>query len=111
MTKGERDRLVEISSTEIDAVKRRIAVLEESAKLLFHEDNAGRPGLREMIKTKSANERDLRPARLRLNKLERVLKNIDDADFGICYICEQPIPVVRLIEMPGISRCTKCEDK
>ena len=111
MTKGERDRLVEISSTEIDAVKRRIAVLEESAKLLFPEDNAGSSSLREMIKTKSANERDLRPARLRLNKLERVLKNIDDADFGICYICEQPIPVVRLIEMPGISRCTKCEDK
>ena len=111
MTKGEREELVKISSTEINAVKRLIAVLEESAKFLFPEGNAGRPSLREMIKTKSANERQLRPARLRLNKLERVLRKIDDADFGICYICEQPIPVARLIEMPGISRCTKCEDK
>jgi len=34
MTKGERDKLVEISSTEINAVKRLIAALEESARLL-----------------------------------------------------------------------------
>jgi RNA polymerase-binding transcription factor DksA len=111
MTKGERDRLVEVSSAEIDAVKRRIAVLEESAKLLCREGNPDGTSLREMIKMKSVSERELRPALARLGRLERVLRKIDDTDFGLCYICELPIPIARLMEMPGISRCAKCEDK
>jgi hypothetical protein len=111
MTRGERDKLIEISSAEIHAVKRLIAALEESARLLCCEGKPGGASLREMIKTKSAGERELRPALARLGRLERVLRKIDDSDFGLCYICEQPIPVARLMEMPGISRCSNCEDK
>lgn len=111
MTKGKREKLVKIISTEISAVKKLLAVLENSAKLLSPEDTGRRSSLREMIQTKSANERELRAAQLRLNKLERALKKIDDPEFGICFVCEQPIPLARLMEMPEITRCMKCEDK
>lgn len=111
MTKGKREKLLKIISTEINAVKKLLAVLEESAKLLPSEDSGRRPSLGEMIQTKSADERELRAAQLRLNKLECALKKIDDPEFGICFICEQAIPLARLMEMPEITRCMKCEDK
>ena len=111
MKKTERKKLSEKIASEINEVKRLIAVLEEAAKLLSLEGAAGRFSMREMIKAKSAGEGELRPAKVRINKLERALKKIDDPDFGICFICEQVIPVSRLMEMPETTRCIKCEDK
>jgi len=111
MTRDERKRLFNKINDEIGLSKQHISVLKEAARLLLPENSGNRSSLREMIKTKSANERELRPAQFRLNKLECALRKIDDIDFGICFICEQPIPAVRLIEMPGTSRCTKCEGK
>jgi len=111
MTREERKRLFNKISDEIGLSKKHISVLKEAARLLLTENTGNRSSLREMIKTKSANERELRPAQFRLNKLECALKKIDDTDFGACYICEQHIPFARLLEMPGTSRCTKCEDK
>jgi DnaK suppressor protein len=110
MTKGQRRKLTEKITTEIDMVKKLIAVLFESKKLLFPEDSGRRFSLREKIKAESVKEGALRAAKSRLNKLERALKKINDTDFGICFICEQAIPFMRLIEMPAMSRCVRCED-
>jgi len=111
MTGEQRRKLFNRITDEIQLSRKHISVLQEAARLLLPEESGNRSGMREMIKAKSANERELRPAQVRLNTLERALRKIDDTDFGICYICEQSIPVVRLIGMPGVSRCAKCEDK
>lgn len=111
MKKRERQGLVNKISTEIDIFKKNLAVLEESANLPSPESSVGRASLGDMIRDKSAKERELRAARLRLNKLESALRNIDDPDFGICYICEKQIPIAILIETPEITRCIRCKDK
>ena len=111
MKKAERKKLTEKIASEIGEVKRLIAVLEEAAKLLSNEGSGGRFSLRETIKAKSAGEGELRAAKVRINKLERAVKKIDDPDFGICFICEQVIPFARLMEMPETTRCIECEDK
>jgi len=111
MTEEDRKRLVSRITEEIDFSKKHISVLNEAARLLLSEKSENRSGVREMIKAQSANKSELRPALVRFNKLERALKKIDDQEFGICYICEQSIPVARLLEMPETTRCTKCEDK
>jgi len=111
MTKQERQGLVKKISTEINTLKKLVTVMEEPANLLSPEGPGGRLSLRDMIKIKSAVERELRAARVRLNKLESALKKIDDPAFGTCYICEQPIPLVRLLAIPETTRCIKCEDR
>ena len=111
MTKQERQALLKKISAEINTLKKLVAVMEESANLPSPEGPDGRSSLRDMIKMKSADERQLRAARVRLNKLESALKKIDDPEFGTCFICEQPIPFARLIETPEITRCVKCEDE
>ena len=85
--------------------------MEESANLLSPEGPGSRISLRDMIKMKSAEERKLRAARVRLNKLESALKKIDDPEFGTCFICEQPIPLARLLAIPETTRCIKCEEE
>jgi DnaK suppressor protein len=110
MTKGQSKKLTDKITTEIDTVKKHIAVMLESKELPSPEDSGRRSGLREKIKTQSVKERELRAAKSRLNKLARALKKINDPDFGICFICEQSVPFTRLIEMPEMSRCVRCED-
>jgi len=109
MKKAERKKLAEKIASEIGEVKRLIAVQEEAANLLSKEGSGRRFGLKEMIKARATNEGELRAAKVRSNKLERASKKIDDPDFGICFICEQAIPVARLMEMPETTRCIKCE--
>jgi DnaK suppressor protein len=111
MTKQEKQRLIEKISAEINILKKLLAVMEESANLLSPEGPGNRISLREMIKMKSADERELRSARVRLNKLESAFKKIDDPGFGTCFICEQLIPLARLLAVPETTRCIKCEEE
>lgn len=111
MTKRERQGLVKKISTEINTLKKRVAVMEESANLFSPERPGSRLSLRDVIKMKSADERKLRTARVCLHKLESALKKIDGPEFGTCFICEQPIPLVRLLAMPETTRCIECEEK
>ena len=111
MKKRERQGHVNRITSEIDISRKLLAVLEGPGKLSYPESSAGRSSLGDMIKAKSAKERQLRAARLRLNKLESALKNIDGPDFGTCFICEQPIEIAILLETPEITRCIRCKDK
>ena len=111
MTKRERQRLVIKISTEINTFKNILAVMEESANLPSPEGPGARLSLRDKIRMKSADERELRAARVRLTKLESALKKIDDPEFGTCFICEQPIPFARLLTISGTTRCIKCKDE
>jgi DnaK suppressor protein len=101
-----RDRIL----TELDLLKRRISDLEVLANLLSSEDTTRKVGLRELIRAQSENEKGLRGARARLNKLESALQKIDDPDFGACFICEEPIAAAMIIRMPEITRCARCKD-
>ena len=111
MTKQEKQRLIEKISAEINKLKKLVAVMEQSANLITPEGPGGRLSLRDKIKMKSADERELRSARVRLNKLESAFKKIDDPGFGTCFICEQPIPLARLLAVPETTRCVKCEEE
>ncbi len=46
-----------------------------------------------------------------LSKLERVLKTINDSDFGLCRGCEEPIPFERLMIVPETNMCVECAEK
>jgi len=111
MTKKEKKRLREKISAEINILKKFFAVREESVNLLSPEGPDNRISLRAMIKMKSADERELRFARVRLNKLESAFKKIDDPEFGTCFICERPIPLARLLTVPETTRCVKCQEE
>jgi len=59
------------------------------------------------IINKSINEAALSKAQDKLKKINISLDRIDDDNFGSCIQCGEPIPIQRLLLMPG-SLCIKC---
>ena len=57
---------------------------------------------------------DLSAARLdheirRLRELDEALLRLDQADFGVCAVCAQAIPLSRLLANPAARRCIDCQ--
>ena len=42
------------------------------------------------------------------NKLKLVLDKVNDADFGLCMRCGNPIPIGRILLMPQSRNCVRC---
>ena len=75
-------------------------------------DNAiGRLTRMEAISAKSINAAALAKARRTLTRLERVLPRIEDAAFGLCRACENPIPFARLMILPDADLCVPCAEE
>jgi DnaK suppressor protein len=45
-----------------------------------------------------------------LDKIDKALARIEDASFGICETCEEPISIKRLEARPETTLCIKCKE-
>ncbi|MDA7761958.1 TraR/DksA family transcriptional regulator [Crocinitomicaceae bacterium] len=90
--------------------KNEEAILDykESTKPISPENAIGRVSRMDAINNKSVVEAALRKAEEKLNKLKLVLNKVDDADFGICIRCGEPIPIGRVLLMPQSRNCVRC---
>jgi DnaK suppressor protein len=111
MTKDDKDKLEKIITAEKDNLLTNIQSLEEGSKPVAPDEAIGRLTRMDAINAKSINEANLNSARVKLAKLERALSKLDDPDFGTCAICEEPIPVGRIMLMPETTVCVKCADR
>ncbi len=111
MTKEDKEKLLKIIVAEKDNLLVNIKSLEEGSKPVAPDDAIGRLTRMDAINAKSINEANLNTAKVKLVKLERALSKLDDPDFGICAICEEPIPVGRIMLIPETTVCVQCADK
>ena len=95
----------------IEVLKENIISYKQLTKPIPPDNSIGRLTRMEAISSKSINEAALRSANNTLSKLERVLKTINDPDFGLCRECEEPIPFARLMIVPETDMCVECADK
>jgi DnaK suppressor protein len=110
MTDSERNELKLKIHSDIAETKETIAELTELTKPIAPDDAIGRLTRMEAINSRSINEASLNAARARLNKLERALDRVDNENFGICVICDKPIPFKRILLMPEVIKCVQCAD-
>ena len=94
--------------SELQAVTEDIKNLKEQTKPISPENAIGRISRMDAINNKSVNEASLRESLDKLKKLEMALTKVDDADFGICIRCAQPIPIGRIMLMPHANKCVQC---
>jgi len=111
MTPEEKSNLKEKLAKEIETLKKDIPGFEKLIKPIPPDNAIGRLTRMEAIQSKSIHEANLRSARQKLSRLERALTNIDDPAFGICSLCDQPIPIGRMMLMPETTTCVKCADR
>lgn len=111
MSPDEKKKLKIKIEQDIQILESEIRSLKEQIQPIAPDDSIGRLTRLEAINAKSMNEANLRHAEHRLEKLNTALKNIFDEDFGICVVCEVPIPTGRMMLMPESTVCVKCKEE
>ena len=93
---------------ELKKTEELILDYKESTKPISPENAIGRVSRMDAINNKSVVEAALRKAEEKFNKLKLVLDKINDADFGLCMRCGNPIPIGRILLMPQSRNCVRC---
>jgi len=47
----------------------------------------------------------------RANKLAEALERLRAGEYGLCEECEEPIALKRLLAMPEVTTCVRCQDR
>ena len=99
-----RDRILE----EITKTKLLVKTYRELTKPIAPENAIGRISRMDAINNKTVNESALKKEELKLKNLQIAIMKIDDADFGVCIRCKQPIPLGRILLLPQAITCVNC---
>ncbi len=111
MDKNDKERLTHHIINEIEVLKNDVSAYKVLARPVSPDNAIGRLTRMEAINSKSINEAALRKAKERLLRLEMVLKTIEIPDFGLCKVCEEPIPFARLMAVPDAALCIGCAEE
>ncbi len=111
MNSQQKDELKEKILFQLKEVGNDITSLVERTKPISPDNAIGRITRMEAISAKSVNEKALANAKARRKGLEVALDNIDDPDYGLCQICEEEIPLGRIMLMPETTVCVKCAQR
>lgn len=111
MNTDQKDTLTNHIRKTIVELKEAIEAYKALTQPIAPDDSIGRLTRMEAINSKGINEAALRKARNKLSRLERILRDIDDPDLGLCQACEEPIPFARLMAMPESDLCVTCAEK
>ena len=93
---------------EIDKTEKSIVEYKEITKPIAPENAIGRISRMDAINNKSVTEAALRTAEEKLDKLNYMIKQVGENDFGVCVKCKKPIPIGRILLMPQSRHCVNC---
>lgn len=108
MTVEEKTTLQNAIEQKIKQTEKAIADYKDMTQPVAPDVAIGRISRMDAINNKSVMEAALREAEAKLKRLQSALQKINDADFGICQKCKQPIPKKRLMVMPDSVKCVQC---
>ncbi len=108
MNKEDKQEIKKRILEELKKTEELILDYKESTKPISPENAIGRVSRMDAINNKSVVEAALRKAEEKLNKLKLVLDKVNDADFGLCMRCGNPIPIGRILLMPQSRNCVRC---
>ncbi len=111
MNKEEKMQLRNKIIAETESLEESIKSLEETSKPVPPDNAIGRLTRMEAINAKSISEASLNAARTKLAKLNRAMTRLDDPEFGMCVLCEEQIPLGRIMLLPETTVCVRCADR
>jgi len=103
-----KNRLEEIRANLLGGLKKTRQTNQEeefSQMLADFSDDATRSFNRQMILNLGEQERET------LKLVEEALYKIKNGDYGVCAVCEEPIPEARLDIVPFALHCVTCLDQ
>ncbi len=93
---------------EIAKTEKIVADYKEMTKPIAPDDAIGRVSRMDAINNKSIVEASLRKAEDKLRGLHHVLSQLGTKEFGLCMMCNQPIPLGRILFRPESVYCVNC---
>ena len=108
MTAAERAQRKPPNKKAIAEIHERLPTLKEAAKPVAPDTAIGRLSRMEAINAKGVRDAALHETKERLKRLQERMERIDDANFGLCAGCSQPILFARLLYIPDTDRCVRC---
>ena len=111
MTGPERERLRGIITQQIETLQQDIANLEILVAPIAPDVAIGRLSRMEAIAEQGVNQTKLHQSRQKLASLRQTLPRLDSPEFGLCEICDKPIPLARLALMPDTRSCVTCLER
>ena len=103
-------KLKKIMKDEIKTLQKNIIALKQATQPIPPDNAIGRLTRMDAINTKNINAANLRNTKLKLTRLEQALRQVEHPDFGYCVVCEEAIPLKRLLLMPESTMCVKCKE-
>jgi DnaK suppressor protein len=97
-------------------LNRRREMLEQVAHLEFERDELGQHFIESIDSAQKENLTQLiykldERGKEEIAEIELALSKIDSDRYGICEICDKPIPIKRLKVLPATRLCRKCAHK
>ena len=103
-----RDRLLKLRE-ELQAIA---AIGDESAAVVeLDQSKVGRLSRMDAMQAQAMAKASGQRREAMLRNIEAALKRIDDGDYGLCRVCDEPINPKRLEFDPTALRCIECESK
>ena len=108
MNKKKKSLILKKVVNEITETELKIKEYNKLSQPIPPENSIGRISRMDAINNKSVLEAALRELKSKIEKLKRVKKKINSAEFGLCIKCKKSIPYGRIILVPEAEKCVKC---
>lgn len=104
----ETDKIKHKILEEIAKTEKIVIDYKEITQPISPDDAIGRVSRMDAINNKSVVEASLRKAEDKLRGLNHVLSQIGSKEFGLCLMCNNPIPLGRILFRPESVYCVNC---
>jgi DnaK suppressor protein len=108
MTSVEKEEIREQVKAELMTLEKSASTLTELLNSEVQSDANDWFSTKESNPSKEINEIALAKARQRIVILKNILNRVDTPEFGICVVCNKPIPFGRMKAFPTATRCVSC---
>ena len=108
MTTQEKQIITEKITSDISKLEHQIELLKEKTKPVSPDCSLGRLTREEALNEQMMNKKVLSEAILTFTRLQNAKRRLNHKMFGICVMCEEPIPAERMMIRPESVRCVAC---
>lgn len=108
---ADRQRITEALNSLHVELTEMISNLASAAETVeLDQGQQGRLSRIDAMQSQKMAEAQIRRARIRRERVENILAQADDPDFGCCGDCGDLIPMPRLMARPDSVLCVECSD-
>jgi RNA polymerase-binding transcription factor len=102
---SEYDGIIERLRLRKAEIENRLGRVETSMRKTYAKDWEEQSIERETDEVVDALDETLRTE---LNQVNTALARVEKNEYGVCAVCDEPIPVARLEALPYTDRCVSC---